>query len=108
MSKIPRYLLSAGVVLTSGLFLGGCLPKHELTNNPNQGTTVIEKKEKVGDTTLTGKITKVGDKYFITVGAKSPAEIDSYSVKLGDYVGQTVTVTGQYSGDTLFVGKITK
>ena len=106
MSKVSLYLLPASVVIIVSLLFSGCLPKRELTNNPNQGATTVEKKEKVGDTTLTGKITKVGDKYFITVGSKPPAEIDSYSVKLDDYVGKTATVTGQYSGDTLFVGKI--
>ena len=94
------------VVLLAGSFLTGCLPKHKLTNNPNVGTTTVTKKEKVGDTTITGKITKAGDKYFITVSGKQPQELDSYSVDLSQYVGKTVTVIGQYSGDTLFVGKI--
>lgn len=94
------------VILLVGASLTGCLPKRKLTNNPNAGVTTVEKKEKVGDTTLTGKITKVGDKYFITVSGKQPQDLDSYSVDLSQYVGKTVTVTGQYSGDTLFVGKV--
>lgn len=32
--------------------------------------------------------------------------VDSYSLDLADYVGQKVTVVGQYSGDELFVTKI--
>ncbi len=92
------------IVLISGVFLTGCLPKHNLTNNPAE--TIKSAREKIGNTTLTGKITKVGNKYFITVSGKQPQDLDSYSMKLGQYVGQTVTVTGQYSGDTLFVGKI--
>ena len=94
------------IVLLAGIFLTGCLPKHKLTNNPNQTTTTVTKQKKVGNTTLTGKITKAGDKYFITVSGKQPQDLDSYSVDLSQYVGKTVTVTGQYSGDTLFVGKI--
>ena len=62
--------------------------------------------EKQGDTSKTGLISQASGRYFLTEVGASPMEIDSYAVDLLDYLGQTITVTGQYSGDTLFVGSI--
>ncbi len=62
--------------------------------------------EKKGDTTLSGKISASGETYMITATGKAPQGIDSYTVDLKQYVGKTVKVTGQFSGDTLFVSKI--
>ena len=45
MSKVSLYLLPASVVIIVSLLFSGCLPKRELTNNPNQGATTVEKKE---------------------------------------------------------------
>lgn len=61
---------------------------------------------KSGTTTKTGEISKQGDRYYIEEAGQSPKEVDSYAVDLGMYLGQTVTVSGQYSGDTLFVGSV--
>lgn len=104
-----KYLL--GIMVTT-VVLAGC------TQVTNSGATTPESdgvmkageaksvEEKVGDTTLTGVISKVGEKFLITVAGQTPKEIDSYAVQLDEYVGKSVTVTGQYSGDTLFVGKV--
>lgn len=62
--------------------------------------------EKKGDTSMTGVISASGDTYLITAPGKAPKGLDSYAVDLKQYVGKTVTVTGQYSGDTLFVSKV--
>jgi hypothetical protein len=62
--------------------------------------------EKRGDTVKSGVITSAGSSFFIKTAAGQPELIESYAYDLADYVGQNVTVTGQYSGDTLFVGKI--
>lgn len=62
--------------------------------------------QKQGDTSKTGVITASGGVYFLTETGGSPKMIDSYSLDFADYLGQTVTVTGQYSGDTLFVSRI--
>lgn len=104
----------AGMVVTAFL-LTGCTAttpssQPESTTSPAEGVMKADQpksaEEKVGDTTLKGMISKVGENYFITVAGQTPKEIDSYAIKLDTYVGQTVTVTGQYSGDTLFVGKV--
>ena len=72
-------------------------------SQPSAATT-----QKQGDTTKTGVISQASGRYFLTEVGASPMEIDSYAVELADFVGQTITVTGQYSGDTLFVGSISR
>lgn len=63
--------------------------------------------QKVGDTTKSGTIVQLSGKYYLQQqGGAQPQPIDSYNINLSSYVNKQVTVTGQYSGDTLFVGKI--
>lgn len=62
--------------------------------------------QKVGTTTKTGKISNSGGVFYLQEAGQTPKEIDSYAIDLTEYVGQTVTASGQYSGDTLFVGSI--
>ena len=80
------------------------MPKASTTNTKNianPGAT-----EKSGTTTKTGKITENAGKFYLQEAGQTPKEIESYVVELGDYAGKTVTVSGQYSGDTLFVGSV--
>ncbi|MBD3279797.1 MAG: hypothetical protein GF390_03755 [Candidatus Pacebacteria bacterium] len=74
------------------------------TISPTGKTRNIEDKQ--GNTVKTGLITAAGNQYFITEAGGSPEEIKSYNLELDHYVGQQVTVTGQYSGDTLFVSQL--
>lgn len=62
--------------------------------------------EKSGTTTKTGKISQMGEKFFLQEAGDTPKEVESYAVDLSKYVGKTITVSGQYSGDTLFVGSV--
>lgn len=78
-------------------------PATKQTNTSNPSAT-----QKSGTTSKTGKITSADGKFYLQEGSQVPKEIDSYVVDLNDYVNQTVTVSGQYSGDTLFVGSVTK
>ncbi len=105
--KLSKKLLF--VVVTS-LVLAGCT-----ATTPTSGQDELEKtgadapkaaEEKKGDTVLTGMISKIGEKFFITVPGQAPKEIESYLVKLDEQVGKNITIVGQYSGDTLFVGKV--
>ena len=73
---------------------------------PTPSVTANPAAQKQGDTTKTGVISASGGVYFLTETGASPKMIDSYSIDFADYVGQTVTVTCQYSGDTLFVSRI--
>jgi hypothetical protein len=63
---------------------------------------VADSSEKVGTTTKSGKVSKVGNSFLLQSGNQSIG-LDSYSIDLSAYVDQQVTVSGQYSGDTLFV-----
>lgn len=86
--------------LTICLFLlAGCAK----STTPN--TTVVP--EKAVNTTLSGAVSKTGGKFFIQPTGKPTTELDSYTVKLDQYVGKKVSVTGQYSGTTLFVDTVT-
>ena len=62
--------------------------------------------QKAVNTTLSGTITSSSGKYFIGGAGQAPTELGSYTVKLEEYVGKNVKVTGQYSGTTLFVDTI--
>ncbi len=83
-------------------------PKGAIPSVEDQSGSVNQQdlEAKQGDTTLTGVITQQGEQFFITVPGQQPAAIDSYSVDLAQYKGQEVTVMGQYSGNTLFVGQV--
>lgn len=62
--------------------------------------------QKQGDTTKSGTIRKQGTGFSIETSPGKFESIDSLAVDLAAYDGQSVTITGQYSGDTLFVGKV--
>jgi hypothetical protein len=98
-----RTLSSLLVVGSLALLLSGCLGT---TQAPSATQTTQPAVEKTGNTTKIGVISKIGEKYFLTESGKQPAEVDSYAIDLGGYVGKNVTIVGQYSGDTLFVGDI--
>jgi len=102
---MKRIFFLSALLVFAGLFFSGCAKQSQLNRSSNQVTSSVKQK-KVGDTVKTGKISQMNDKYFITPVSGQPEEIDSYNVKLQQYVGKTITVVGQYSGDTLFVGKI--
>lgn len=86
-----------------GVLLGACVNKTNSTT-AEEAKPAVEQKQ--GDTSKSGMLVEKGGKYFVQTPAGALEEVESYVVELSEYVGQSVTVTGQYSGDTLFVGKI--
>lgn len=94
--------------MTAGVILAGCTSQNATNSvsDPAGTNGAMKAEEKKGDTTVTGKISASGENYLITVAGQAPKGLDSYKVDLKEYVGKTVTVTGQYSGDTLFVSKV--
>lgn len=99
------------VVLTSlvvvAVMMAGCQSKVAAPQtNQQEAPAKIAPNQKQGETSKTGTISKAGTQFFINQTGQAPLAIDSYTVDLEQYVGQSVTVTGQYSGDTLFVGEI--
>lgn len=97
MKKIIIILLTAAILIGLGVFAFSKLKNTQAPPAANQ---------KVGTTTKTGVISNNNNVFYLQEVGQTPKEIDSYTVELGDYVGETVTVSGQYSGDTLFVGSI--
>jgi hypothetical protein len=104
MKKLSYFL----VLLVSSVVFTGCLGGSTPADTDQSAidNNVPAADQKSGDTTKTGTISSAGGKYFLSEPGQPPREIESYSISLSEYVGKTVTVTGQYSGDTLFVGKI--
>mgnify|MGYP000901814224 FL=1 len=100
MKKLIIILL----VLAAFFALGAiALNKFKATVPASTSSTV---QQKVGTTTKTGTISVSNNIFYLQEAGQTPKEIDSYTVDLGQYVGQSVTVSGQYSGDTLFVGSV--
>ncbi len=93
MRKISNLVL--GGLLISGLFFSGCSlvaqPADVATESPVQN--------------ITGKVSAVGGKFSITSGVKI-TEITSRKVDLSQYDGKTITVTGEFSGTTLYVDSV--
>ena len=102
--------LGLGLVLVTGMLLAGCTSKTAPASVTAPGGAAdgaaMKAEEKIGDTSVTGMISASGENYLISAPGKAPKGLDSYAVDLKQYVGKTVTVTGQYSGDTLFVSKV--
>ena len=61
---------------------------------------------KTGEASLRGSIYEANGKFYLNSARQSPVELDSYSLDLSQYAGQEVNLTGQYSGDKLFVNGI--
>jgi len=99
MKKIVTLLIIAAIVMLVVLLGKVALSKLKSTSNPTTS-------QKVGTTTKTGVISTSNNVFYLQETGQTPKEVDSYTVELSDYVGQTVTVSGQYSGDTLFVGSV--
>lgn len=91
--------------LTLTLFLAtglaACSPaQQEATSNSPAAD------QKQGVTTKTGVISVSGNQVTLTPAGGVPEVIESYSIDFSAYDGQTVSVSGQYSGNTLFVSEV--
>jgi len=103
-----KKIFALSLIFLSAVLFSACTHNKAETETRKTNTTGLSPAadKKSGDTTKTGTITSAGGKFFLTEAGQPPKEIESYQVQLGDYVGQTVTVVGQYSGDTLFIGMV--
>jgi hypothetical protein len=83
-------------LIIGGVLLGGCSLAVPTEYDESQ---VLE------NTTLSGVLVFESGVAVLQQGGEI-TELDSYNVDLQNYNGKTVTVTGQYSGETLFVDEI--
>lgn len=90
-----RKSLVLSAVLMSSFILGGC----SLVAQPANVATETPTKS------ITGKIVISGDMVSITSSGKV-TEVTSRKIDLKKYDGKMVTVTGEFSGTTLFVDKV--
>lgn len=93
-------------MLVAGLVVAGCSSSTPPSSSGGQAGDTPAAADKQGDTSKSGTLSQVGERFFLTAPGGQPEEIESYSVDLSQYVGQSVTVTGQFSGDTLFVAEV--
>lgn len=107
MKQLIVVLLALALVGGGIFWLINVTKKQQLAPAPvESGAKVPAAADKAGLTTKTGEVSSAGGRYYLQESGQSPKEIDSYVVQLETYVGQTVTVSGQYSGDTLFIGSV--
>jgi hypothetical protein len=82
-------------LLAGSLFFGGCSLVAKQADVATETPT----------TTLTGKVIVAGELISISDGTKT-TEITSRKMDLKQYAGKTITVTGEFSGTTLFVDEL--
>lgn len=99
-----RFILLLILLLLSSTVFAACG-----ATQPNPEVPVQQESQslegKSGFTTLTGTLTMNGSTGQLQTST-GPVAVESLAVDLIDYNGLTVTVTGKYSGDTLFVSEI--
>ena len=92
------------VLLLASVSLAACTHTASPASDSSDGAPGIEDKQ--GDTTKNGTLVKQGEKYYIKAETGEMEEVESYSVDFSEFENQRVSATGQYSGDTLFIGKM--
>lgn len=85
-------------------FISGC----SLVKNDSESGISNELEQKNAVITITGILSKNGELFFVTDSTGVIHDVESYAVSFDQYVGKTVTVSGQYSGDTLYVTEISE
>ena len=94
------------MVVVAMVLLSACIPQSDQYQVTYDSESGVGLEEKQGATTVRGKVVGAGGSFYLLLDDSSRIELDSYAITLQDYVGQQVSVTGQYSGDTLFVGSV--
>lgn len=109
MKNIRTVSLFACTLIIGSFVLAGCLPtaKPTGTTEPETGANPAATTEKSGTTTMRGTVQVQGKTAFLKT-ASATVELSSYDLDLAPYNGKTVSVTGKFSGDTLFVSEITE
>lgn len=96
MKQISKPLLVGGVLAFSLVFGGCSLASSKPTTDVKVESPVVN---------LTGKVTVSGETVSISANGKI-TQIASRKVDLKKLDGQNVTVTGEFSGTTLYVDEV--
>lgn len=108
MKNGTNKLLSLTSLLLIVLFLSACTKSVEDYSATYDSGGGLKIEEKQGTTEVRGKVVKTGSTFYLLLDDNSRLEIDSYAINLADYTDERVTIMGQYSGNTLFVGEVVK
>lgn len=94
MERKIKPLLVVGL-LSSSIFLGGCSLVAKQADVATETPTTV----------VTGTLTTAGGLFYVGDGSKT-TEVTSRKIDLKQYIGKTVTVTGEFSGTTLYVDEL--
>lgn len=97
---MQKYFFLTAIVLSAVVF-AGCQPA--TTTTPSESPAA---EQKSGFTTVTGTVKASGKSSAIITTSSGAISVETYAVDFTQYDGQTVTATGKYSGDTLFISEI--
>ena len=92
------------ILVFSSLFFSACSHGKSAFDS----TTSDQLEQKNDSFSLTGVMSKNGDVFFLTDSTGAIHDIESYSVDFESYLGNEVTVSGEYSGNTFFVTQVTQ
>ncbi len=104
MKKNITFPIVVSLLVLSGLLFSGCTNQDSAVKTDD--SSGFEQKNTT--ITITGKLTKSGNLYLVTDGSGVAHDVETYSADFDSYLGKTVTVSGQYSGNTLFVSEISE
>lgn len=94
------------ILLVSSLILSGCAATP--SSQTETQTSPSTESEKSGFTTQTGKLTVKTKSTALLQTTTGSVELESYEIDFTPYGGKTVSVTGKFSGDTLFASSVTE
>ncbi len=106
MFKTPRFFFTLLIIFFFVFTASGCLPSTQETDQKNTQVSQ-DSLNKSGFTTLKGTLTQQGTSFLLQT-VSGPIVLQSLELDLSTFTGQSVTVTGKYSGDELFVSEITQ
>lgn len=89
------------LVIISAVVFSGCQ-----ATTPTTSETTAPAEQKSGFTTVTGMVQANGPTKASIKTTTGTIQVETLSVDFTQYDGQTVTATGKYSGDTLFISEI--
>lgn len=92
------------ILITSLVMFSACGE----SNSTFESSSSKQLEQKNESFSLSGKLSKNGDLFFITDSMGAIHDIETYSVDFDSYVGKTITVSGEYSGNTFFVTQISE